>query len=47
MRKRQKLSNRKSKKMFTATAGAQKVHPKNYGGGISVTTNPMRGGIRL
>lgn len=48
MKKRKKLSMKKSKKMFTATAGNQKVHPKNYAGqSISINTNPMRGGIRL
>jgi len=48
MKKRKNLSMKKSKKMFSATAGANSTHPKNYAGqSISVTTNPMRGGIRL
>ena len=46
MKKRSKIPMKKSKKMFSATA--EKTHPKNYQGqSISVTTNPMRGGIRL
>lgn len=39
MKRRQKLSRGKSRKLFTKTA--KKVHPKNGLG------NPMRGGIRL
>jgi len=35
------MGNKASKKYFSKTAGAQKVHPKNN------TANPMRGGIRL
>lgn len=39
MKRRQKLSKRGSRKMFSK--GARKVHRKNARG------NPMRGGIRL
>lgn len=39
MRKRQKVNQRKSKKLFTATAA--KMHPKN------VRVFGQRGGIRL
>lgn len=37
--KRSKMSGRKSKRLFTATAS--RSHKKNF------TGNPMRGGIRL
>lgn len=37
---RKQLGNKRSKKMFSKTAGAQHVHPKN------ATVMPMRGGIR-
>nr|QJB19491.1 MAG: hypothetical protein [Microvirus sp.] len=37
--KRQKLSSKKSKGLFSATAS--RTHKKN------IPTNPMRGGIRL
>lgn len=39
MKKRRKLPNKKSKKIFTKTA--KRVHPKNF------APRPMRGGIRL
>ena len=39
MRKRRKISKRRSKRMFTRTA--QKVHRKN------IVPRPMRGGYRL
>ncbi|WNK14415.1 MAG: hypothetical protein [Microvirus sp.] len=38
MRSRRKIPNRKSKKLFSRTAG---FHPKNN------APNPMRGGYRL
>jgi len=38
-RKRSKIPNRKSKKMFTKFA--KKIHPKN------TLAKPMRGGIRM
>nr|QJB19210.1 MAG: hypothetical protein [Microvirus sp.] len=37
---RKKLSNRRSKKYFSKTAGANHVHRKN------ASVMPMRGGIR-
>lgn len=40
-KKRQKMSRKRSKKLFSKTAGSRKVHPKN------VKAAPMRGGIRL
>lgn len=40
MKFRKRLSNRKSKKYFSKTAGGQHVHPKNS------NIMPMRGGIR-
>lgn len=39
MKRRQKMSRKGSKKLFTATAS--RTHKKNVSG------NPMRGGIRL
>lgn len=39
MRKRKKISPRKSKRLFSKTAS--KTHKKN------IPTSPMRGGIRL
>nr|QJB19601.1 MAG: hypothetical protein [Microvirus sp.] len=39
MKKRSKMSRKKSKRLFTKTA--QYVHPRN------VHSQPMRGGIRL
>ena len=39
MKKRKAMSRRHSKKLFRKTA--QKIHKRN------VSTNPMRGGIRL
>lgn len=41
MKKRQKLAKKQSKRLFTATAGNNGAHPKNFLGA------PMRGGIRL
>lgn len=41
MKFRKKLSSRASKKYFSKTAGAQRVHPKNIR-----PLMPMRGGIR-
>lgn len=40
MKFRKKLSHNKSRKMFSNTAGARHVHPKN------AVIVPMRGGIR-
>jgi len=40
MKFRKKLNNKKSKKYFSKTAGAEHVHPKN------ASVMPMRGGIR-
>nr|QJB19454.1 MAG: hypothetical protein [Microvirus sp.] len=40
MKLRKKLSNKRSKRYFSKTAGAQHVHPKN------ASIMPMRGGIR-
>lgn len=40
MKLRKKLGNRKSKRIFSKTAGSQHVHPKN------ASVMPMRGGIR-
>lgn len=37
MKRRQKMNRKKSKKLFTNTAGS---HPRNR-------SNPMRGGIRM
>ena len=37
---RKKMSNKGSKRYFSATASVSNVHPKNY------QINPMRGGIR-
>lgn len=39
--KRSAMTNKSSKRLFSATAGARHVHPKNS------RPNPMRGGIRL
>lgn len=41
MKFRKKMSNKASKKYFSRTAGASKVHPKN-----ARNIMPMRGGIR-
>lgn len=41
MKFRKRLSNRKSRKIFSKTAGSRRVHPKNFS-----SLNPMRGGIR-
>lgn len=40
--RRHKMSRGHSRKMFSHTAGNQRVHPKNHS-----PTMPMRGGIRL
>jgi len=42
MKYRSKMSSGHSKKVFSRTAGSQRVHPKNMR-----STVPMRGGIRL
>ena len=42
MKKRFKLSRKKSKKLFSKTA--RRTHKKNISGGFGA---PMRGGIRL
>lgn len=42
MKYRSKMKSGHSKRLFSHTAGAQKVHPKNLR-----TSSPMRGGIRL
>lgn len=39
MKKRSRISNKKSKRSFTKNA--KRVHPKNF------APHPMRGGIRL
>lgn len=41
MAKRMKMKAQHSKRLFSKTAGARHVHPKN------ATRAPMRGGIRL
>lgn len=42
MAKRIAIPQRHSKRLFRATAGARRVHPKNR-----IAPRPMRGGIRL
>lgn len=39
---RHRMTRRKSRKVFSRTAGHRHVHPKNM-----MSTVPMRGGIRL
>lgn len=41
MRSRRRMGRKKSRKLFSRTASAHAVHPKN------VFSGPMRGGIRL
>lgn len=43
MKFRKKLSHSGSKKLFTATADLNHIHPKN----AQVSGGPLRGGIRL
>lgn len=40
--RRGKMARGHSRRVFSRTAGNQRVHPKNL-----LTSNPMRGGIRL
>jgi len=40
--KRYKMSNKDSRRLFTRTAGNNRVHPRN-----AMASAPMRGGIRL
>lgn len=42
MAHRHRLSRGKSRRLFSHTAGNQRVHPKNLSPAV-----PMRGGIRL
>lgn len=42
--RRQKMSRKGSRKLFSKTAGSRRVHPKNI---RPVGVDPMRGGIRL
>lgn len=45
--KRHKMNRSSSKKLFSRTAGANHVHPKNIQSGSSGSVYVMRGGIRL
>lgn len=40
--KRRRVSSKGSKRLFTATAGHNHIHPKN-----AIMSAPTRGGIRL
>lgn len=40
--RRSRMSRRSSRRLFSRTAGNQRVHPKNMRSSV-----PMRGGIRL
>lgn len=42
--RRGRMSRGHSRRVFSRTAGGQRVHPKNH---LGVSNLPMRGGIRL